>query len=86
MADDQYARGFTAGWLAASQALVGAFGAIDSESRAGNASPSVALAVATDKPKVAGQRRGRPPKSASAVVEQPKRRRGRPRKSEISAG
>jgi hypothetical protein len=82
MVDDDYGRGFTAGWLAASQALVAAFGTIGAEAGAGRASPSVALAAAADKPLVARRRRGRPPKSASAIGGQPKRRRGRPRKSE----
>jgi hypothetical protein len=82
MASEEYMRGFAAGWAAASQALVGAFSAIDSENSAGRAPPSVALAAAADKPKVAGRRRGRPPKSASSIGEQQKRRRGRPRKSE----
>jgi hypothetical protein len=80
MASEDYMRGFAAGWAAASQALVGAFSAIGSESSAGRASPSVALAAAADKPMIVRRRRGRPPKSASS--EQPRRRRGRPRKSE----
>ncbi len=82
MAGEEYMRGFVAGWTAASQALAGAFGAIGSEPGAESASLSVALAAAADKPKVAGRRRGRPPKSASSIDVQPKRRRGRPRKSD----
>jgi hypothetical protein len=82
MAGEEFTRGFVAGWTAASQALVGAFDAIGSESGAGRTRPSVALAAAADKPKVVRRRRGRPPKSALSIGEQPKRRRGRPRKSE----
>jgi AT hook motif len=82
MAGEEFMRGFVSGWTAASQALVGAFGTIGAEAGAGRASPSVALTAAADKPKVAGRRRGRPPKSASAIGDQPKRRRGRPRKAE----
>jgi hypothetical protein len=82
MAGEEFMRGFVAGWSAASQALVGAVGAIGSEPGAERTRPSVALAAAADKPKVARRRRGRPPKSASSIGEQPKRRRGRPRKSE----
>jgi hypothetical protein len=83
MAGEEYMRGFVAGWTAASQALVGAFGAIGSEPGANRG--SVALAAGADNPKVAARRRGRPRKSASSVGEQPKRRRGRPRKSETAA-
>jgi len=82
MASEDYMRGFAAGWAAASQALVGAFGAIDSESSAGRGRPAASLAAAADKPLVARRPRGRPPKSASGIGERPKRRRGRPRKSE----
>ena len=77
MADDLYARGFAAGWLAASQAFVEALGAINP-----GGTPVMSLAAAADKPMIVQRRRGRPPKSAAGAAEQPKRRRGRPRKSE----
>ena len=82
MAGEEYMRGFVAGWTAASQALVGAFGTIGSEAGAGRGRPAVSLAAAADKPLLTRRRRGRPPKSAPAVGDQAKRRRGRPRKSE----
>jgi AT hook motif len=82
MAGEEFMRGFVSGWTAASQALVGAFGVIGAEAGPGRTTPSVALAAAADKPLVARRPRGRPPKSASTGGELPKRRRGRPRKSD----
>ena len=72
-----YRRGFAAGWLAASQALM------NSLSEAG--SQRLSLELAGSLPGNVRRRRGRPPKSAGSVQpslqEPPKRRRGRPRKS-----
>jgi hypothetical protein len=76
---DEYVRGFSAGWIAASQAMAqGMERAM--KTGADNPGPAPArLATSGDKP----ARRGRPPKAASAG-DQPKRPRGRPRKTETT--
>lgn len=72
MPRDLYREGFTAGWLAASQALLRAMEAPVT------AAPLPAMAASVSIPR----RRGRPPKSMMATAAPVKRRRGRPRKTE----
>ena len=65
----EFDKGFAAGWLAASQALVAAMN---------RSAPMPSLDMAGNKPSVLPKRRGRPPK-ALAMPQPVKRGRGRPR-------
>jgi len=73
MDNNDYQKGYVAGWLAASRSLYEAMGP--------QTGPS--LPMAGNLPGGVKRRRGRPPKSSlpqPTAAEAPKRRRGRPRK------
>ena len=75
MAESEFTRGFTVGWLAASEAIAKA---ISNLPESPTSLPS--LDMAGNLPSL--RRRGRPPKAASMLAPEPvKRGPGRPRKA-----
>ncbi len=74
--------GWSMGWTAATQALLRSLDhlAVERGASTGATIEAIRMEAAGNKPTAAG-RRGRPPKSAPAPDQEPRRKRGRPPKS-----